>query len=339
MIDVQRLAVLREVSRQGSFNRAAGELRLTPSAVSQQIASLERRLGVEVVERSTRGVVLTEAGRLLVDAAEAIAAELADTQLRIDRLGAPRRSLTVATFASAGRHLLPDVLGAFVADHPEVELTIVEAEPEESLPLVREGRAELALGYHFDGPPPARPGDRGGLDWTPLLEDPLRVVLPRGHAKAGGADGPGGLHLAELAGERWVLGCHKSAAQLARHAELAGVELSVSCTSTDYAFAQSLVRAGVGIALIPQIAVEQAAPDLVALPLAAPGPVRHLGLARSRRRRGPTARLADDLAARLISACAAPTGAGPALSPLSPPLLRPSSPACGPGPSPGRPAR
>ncbi|SEL38905.1 LysR family transcriptional regulator [Streptacidiphilus jiangxiensis] len=305
MIDVQRLAVLREVSRQGSFNQAAGVLRLTPSAVSQQIAALERRLGSRVVERSTRGVVLTEAGRLLVDAAEAIAAELADAQQRIDRLAQPRQTLTVATFASGGRHLLPGVLGGFVADHPEAELTIVEAEPEESLPLVREGRVDVALAYHFDGPPPARPGDRTGLDWAPLLDDPLRVVLPRAHPRAGG---PATVDLADLAGERWVLGCLKSAAQLARYAELAGVELSVSCSSTDYAFAQSLVRAGVGIALIPQIAVERA-PDLVALTPASPAPVRHIGLARARRHRGPADRLTDELSARLRAAVAADAGA------------------------------
>ncbi|WP_051942738.1 LysR family transcriptional regulator [Streptacidiphilus rugosus] len=294
MIDVQRLAVLREVARQGSFNRAAAELRFTPSAVSQQIAALERSLGAAVVERSTRGVTLTEAGRLLVEAADAIAAELVDTQQRIDRLTAPRAALTVATFASGGRHLLPSALGDFVVDHPEVELTVLELEPEESLPSVREGRADLALAYHFGGPPPARPGDRSGLDWTPLRADPLRVVLPRAHPAAGRDV----LHLAELAEERWVLGCLKSAAQLAHHADLAGVELHVSCSSTDYAFAQSLVRAGIGIALIPEIALSHA-PDLAVVPLAAPSPVRHLGLALSRRRRGPSARLAEELADRM----------------------------------------
>ncbi|MEZ0069551.1 molybdate transport repressor ModE-like protein [Streptacidiphilus sp. MAP12-20] len=299
MIDVQRLAVLREVARQGSFNRAAAELRFTPSAVSQQIAALERSLGVPVVERSTRGVTLTEAGRLLVEAADAISAELVDAQQRIDRLTAERATLTVASFASGGRHLLPPALAGFVSCHPEVELTILELEPEESLPLVREGRADLALGYHFDGPPPARPGDRSGLDWIPLRADPLRVVLPRTHPAADRTE----LHLAELADERWVLGCLKSAAQLAHYADLVGVELGISCNSTDYAFAQSLVGAGVGIALIPEIALSHA-PDLAVVPLAAPSPVRHLGLALSRRRRGSSARLADELAVRVAGVTA-----------------------------------
>ncbi|MFF4219238.1 LysR family transcriptional regulator [Streptomyces nondiastaticus] len=296
MIDVQRLAVLREVARHGSFNQAAQALYCTPSAVSQQIAALERSLGAPAVERSTRGVTLTDAGRLLVEAADAIAAELADTQQRIERLAAERISLTVATFASAGRRLLPAALAAFVAGHPEVELTILEAEPEESLPDVREGRADLALAYHLDGPPPARPGDRSGLDWTPLGTDPLRVVLGHLHPAAVRYQArPEPPHLAELADQRWILGCRKSADQLARHADLAGVELQISCTATDYDFAQSLVRAGIGIALIPEIGLTRH-PELVALPLAEPSPRRHLGLALSRRRRGPAARLAEELA-------------------------------------------
>ncbi|MER5636228.1 LysR family transcriptional regulator [Kitasatospora sp. NPDC002227] len=295
MIDVQRLAVLREVARCGSFNQAAQVLHCTPSAVSQQIAALERSLGAPAVERSTRGVLLTDAGRLLVEAAEAIAAELADTERRVERLTAERTALTVATFASGGRRLLPEALGAFAADHPEVELTVLEAEPEESLPAVREGRADLALAYHLDGPPPARPGDRSGLDWTPLGEDPLRVVLPRHHPAAARTEP---LHLAELTDQRWILGCHKSAGQLVRFAALAGVELRISCTATDYDFAQSLVHAGIGIALIPEIGLARH-PALVDLPLAEPAPRRHLGLALARRRRGRTARLAEELAARL----------------------------------------
>src|SRR5262245_25418149 len=101
MIDVRRLAVLREVARLGSFNQAAAALRLTPSAVSQQISALERALGTGVVRRSTRGVELTEAGRVLVEAGEAIAAELANAEEEISRLATARTErLTVATFAS-----------------------------------------------------------------------------------------------------------------------------------------------------------------------------------------------------------------------------------------------
>ncbi|MFD7100960.1 LysR family transcriptional regulator, partial [Streptomyces xanthophaeus] len=184
MIDVQRLRVLRAVAEHGSFNKAAGALLLTPSAVSQQIAALERTLGHPVAVRSTRGITLTAAGRLLVEAAETISAELDQVRHEIDRLTGDRPRLTVATFASGGRHLLPGALSRFVAAHPEVELTVLEGEPETALPMVRTGAADLALAYHFDGPPPVPAGGRSGLDWTPLMEDPLWLVLPRGHRLA-----------------------------------------------------------------------------------------------------------------------------------------------------------
>src|SRR5690349_11555531 len=159
MIDVRRLAVLREVARQGSFNRAAAALRLTPSAVSQQISALERGLGTAVVRRSTRGVELTEAGRVLAETSDAITAELASAEQEISRLTTARTErLTVATFTSGGQRLLPAALIRFSAGHPGVELTVLENEPEDGLPLVRSGAADLALAYHFDGPPPRTAG-------------------------------------------------------------------------------------------------------------------------------------------------------------------------------------
>src|SRR5690348_83300 len=107
MIDVHRLRILREVAERGSFAGAAAELRLTPSAVSQQVAALERSLGRPVVERSTRGVTLTEPGRVLVEAAETVAAELSAAQQRIEQLAAGTAGrLTIATFTSGGQALL-----------------------------------------------------------------------------------------------------------------------------------------------------------------------------------------------------------------------------------------
>lgn len=282
MIDVQRLRVLRAVAEHGSFNRAAGALLLTPSAVSQHIAALERSLGHPVAVRSTRGVTLTEPGRLLVEAAEAISAELDQVRHEIDRLTAPRPRLTVATFTSGGRHLLPAALARFVAAHPEVELTVLESEPEAAVPMVRGGAADLALSYHFDGPPPVRPGERPALDWVPLMEDPLRLVLPRGHRLADRSS----LGLAELSAERWVIGCLKTEAFLRRYAELAGFDLRVAASTTDYFFAQTLVAAGVGVSLVPQVSLAPApSPEVTVIHVEPPRPARHIGLLLPRRRR------------------------------------------------------
>lgn len=285
MIEVKRLTVLREVARQGSFNQAAAALRLTPSAVSQQISALERSLGAAVVRRSTRGVELTEAGRVLSEASDAITAELANAEAEIVRLATRRTErLTVATFTSGGQRLLPPALLRFTAEHPGVELTVLENEPEDSLPLVRSGGADLALGYHFDGPPPVRPAD-SGLVWSPLLDDPMWIVLPAGHPLAERES----LALAELAGERWVHGCLTIVDLLDHYAAMAGFEVRTACSGTDYVFAQSLVRAGVGIAMIPQVALTADLGGLATVPLAPPCPSRFIGTVTAGRRPRPLA--------------------------------------------------
>jgi molybdate transport repressor ModE-like protein len=285
-IDPRRLAVLREVARLGSFNRAAAELRLTPSAVSQQISALERTLGSAVVRRSTRGVELTDAGCVLVEAGDAIAAELAHAEHEIGRLADARTErLTVATFTSGGQRLLPAALTRFAAERPGVELTVLENDPVDSLPLVRSGAADLAIAYHFDGPPPVRPGDRSGLVWAPLLDDPMWIVLPIGHHLAGRET----LAMADLAGERWVNGCLSMSEILDHHAALAGFEIRTACSGTDYVFAQSLIRAGVGIGMVPQVALTADQGGLVTVPLAPPGPSRFVGTVTPRRRPNPLA--------------------------------------------------
>ncbi|CAM5313886.1 LysR family transcriptional regulator [Streptomyces avidinii] len=282
MIDVQRLRILRAVAEHGSFNKAAGALRLTPSAVSQHIAALERGLGHRVAVRSTRGITLTEPGRLLVETAETISAELDQVRHAIDRITSRRPRVAVATFVSGGRHLLPRALARFVAAHPEVELTVLEAEPEEAVPMVRRGAADLALTYHFDGPLPLGPG--AALDWLPLMEDPLSLVLPRGHRFAERAS----IGLAELAADRWVLGCLKTEAYLRRYADRAGFDLRVAASTTDYFFAQSLVAAGVGVALIPHVSLEPAgsggAEAVAVVPVEPPRPARHIGVVTPRLR-------------------------------------------------------
>ncbi|MFB6833024.1 LysR family transcriptional regulator [Streptomyces hydrogenans] len=275
MIDVQRLRVLRAVAEHGSFNRAAASLRLTPSAVSQQVAALERGLGAQVVARSTRGVTLTRAGQIMVGAAESVAAELAHAQQQVSALSTGRTQLTIATFTSGGRLLLPAALTRLTAAHPRTALHVREGEPEDALPLVRQGAVDLALAYHFDGPLPVGPAPGGRLTWTPLLEDPLHIVLPQGHRLAH----HDALDLADLAAEPWVLGCLKTEAFLRRFAERAGFSPDIRGTTTDYFFARSLVAAGMGVSLIPSIALSPGIPGLSTVPITSPGPIRHIGVA------------------------------------------------------------
>jgi DNA-binding transcriptional LysR family regulator len=255
LIDVHRLAVLREVARAGSFAGAAGALHHTPSAVSQQIAALERGTGIVLVERSTRGVILTDAGRTLLATADAIHAEL---QLAAQRLRAlaedTPQALTVVTFPSAGEPLLaPSLTAMTAASGDPVEITVIEAEPDEALAAVRDGRADLALVYHFHtaAPPRGWRAAAGPGTYVPLVADPLRLLVPAGHPLAGHSSAS----LAEVADERWIQGWGDVGDVTDMLAALSGFRLQVACRSSDYRFMSALVGAGVGVALVPSLAL------------------------------------------------------------------------------------
>src|ERR1700722_4716384 len=275
LIDPHRLAVLREVARAGSFAKAAAVLHHTPSAVSQQIAALERGAGVVLVRRSTRGVTLTDAGRILVATADAIQAELqvASQQLRALQADEPH-ALTVVTFPSAGEPLLvPALTELTAAASPPVEVTVIEAEPDEALGLLRDGRADLALVYHFHtaAPPRAWPAVAGPGTYTALVADHFRLLVAAGHPLAGRP----AVSLAEFAGERWIQGWGGVGGVLNMLAAVSGFHPRVACRSSDYRFMSALVGAGIGVALVPSLAVG-GRPDVRDLQIT-PQPTRYIG--------------------------------------------------------------
>lgn len=277
MIDPHRLILLREVSRAGSFAGAAAALRQTPSAVSQQIAALERSVGVSVVHRSTRGVTLTEAGRLLVAAADSIHAELRSAGRRLDELKEiGPRTLNVVTFGSAGEPLLAPALSALTSG--SIDITVSEAEPAEALTAVRAGEADLALVYHFHTRKPPSEWISPALNYVPLAEDELRLLVPAGHRLAGRAS----VALAECAQERWIHGWGDPGDMLDALAAAAGFRPEVACRSSDYRFMIALVAAGVGVALVPSLAL--ARHDLTAAVSLRPRATRYVGACLPRRR-------------------------------------------------------
>src|SRR3982750_4617736 len=146
MLDVRRLRVLREVAARGSFSAAADALAYTQSAVSQQIAALEREAGTRLVERNARGVRLTAAGRALVEHADAILARLADAEAELEAIAGLRGGrLRLAAFPSVGATLMPLAIATFRERHPDIELTVRQLEPEDSLPLLKSGELDIAL--------------------------------------------------------------------------------------------------------------------------------------------------------------------------------------------------
>jgi DNA-binding transcriptional LysR family regulator len=272
MLDVKRLRVLREVAAKGSFSAAAASLAYTQSAVSQQIAVLEREAGTTLVERSARGVRLTDAGQALVRHAEVILARLADAEAELEAIAGLRGGrLRLASLPTAGATIVPHAIARFRELHPGVDLTLLPAEPDEALARLRAGDVDVAIVVEA---PFCAPQDEG-LDRLRLLEDPMYVVLPAGHPLA---ERPA-IRLEDLAGEPWIGGSGGGCPDtriLLRACSAAGFEPRIVFHSDDYLAIQGFVAAGVGVGLIPDLALLALRDDVAIRALASDPPVRHV---------------------------------------------------------------
>jgi DNA-binding transcriptional LysR family regulator len=270
MLDVRRMRVLREVAQRGSFSAAADALAYTQSAVSQQIAALEREAGTRLVERNARGVRLTDAGRALVEHADAILARLADAEAELEAIAGLRGGrLRLAAFPSAGATIMPEAIARFRARHPAVELTLEPADPEPAVVKLRSGDADLVL----DITGAFRPPREDGIERLHLLDDPMYVALPKGHPLAHKRN----LKLEELADESWILGTTGSCpdASIFLHScQLAGFDPHVTFNSDDYFAIQGFVAAGVGASFIPDLALISVRDDIVVRSLGPRPPAR-----------------------------------------------------------------
>jgi molybdate transport repressor ModE-like protein len=265
MLDARRLRALREVEARGSIAAAAQALGYTASAVSQSIAAMERYLDLQLLERTSRGVILTPAGTRLVEHADVILAHLdaAEREARALRSRDAEISLTLATFAS-GVDLVVRAASELARSRPNSELRIVEADPGFSVPELRSGNVDVALTYVNDGLPAEAPA---WMEETPLVTEPVLAVLPAGHPLAGRE----GVRLAELAGERFIAepaSDHRPFTLVACHG--AGFEPEVAGYSSDFGLTTALVARGSGaVALIPRMALRHA-DGVVAVPLSEP---------------------------------------------------------------------
>jgi molybdate transport repressor ModE-like protein len=267
MLDVRRLLILREVARNGSFSAAARALKYSQSAVSQQIATLEREAGVRLIERVGRTVRLTEAARALVRRTEVIVAELAAAEAELRALASGHGGrIRMSTFASAATSLVPAVLTGFRAAYPEVgvELSLVES-PTDAMARVRAGEVDLALLVQPLDPPATGPT---GIRLHPLFDDPMLAVLPAAHPLAGRPE----IALTDLAGEPWVLGGGADCPDrdlILRACRAAGFEPTVAIRfpTDDYNAVQGMVAAGAGVTVLPRLALAVPRPEIVTRPL------------------------------------------------------------------------
>src|ERR687892_1616052 len=152
MLDVKQLRVLKAVAEHGSFSAAAEALSYTQPAISQQVAALEKQTGTTLVDRTSRGVRLTDAGLTLVDHAEAVLARLAAAEAELEAMAGIRGGrVRLASFPTAGASLLPPAGALFTERYPEVELSFIEREPEEAAQMLRAAELEVALVFEYGG--------------------------------------------------------------------------------------------------------------------------------------------------------------------------------------------
>jgi len=260
MLNVHRMSLLREVASRGSIAAAAGALFLTPSAVSQQLAVLEREAGVVLLERVGRGVRLTHAGERLVSYTERVLAVLEEAEADLEAvLGGVAGKLRTCAFPTAARALLVPALARLRQENPRLALSLVDLEPEESLPMLKTGDLDVVVTYGFDRlPERADPGVERHL----LLTEPLYIAVPASDPRAQGPVG-----VADFRDDEWVVGRDGSPFLdvMVRVANEAGFEPHVDLHSNDYQVILASVQAGLGVALVPPLAFFAEYPGVVCL--------------------------------------------------------------------------
>jgi DNA-binding transcriptional LysR family regulator len=268
-LDVRRLRVLREVASHGSFSAAAESLAFTQPAVSRQIATLEAEAGTRLVDRTARGVRLTPAGELLVEHADVILGRLAAAESQLEALAeVDTGRLRLGSFPTASATLTPLAIAAFAQEYPGVELRLVEGRSPELLPLIGAGELDLAV------VPDTGPDAPADVTLEHLMDDPYYVALPREHPLADAGE----LRMEDLREETWIEG--RLCVEALRHAaNAAGFEPRIAFDSGEWLGKQGLVAAGVGVTLIPGLALGAVRDDVVLRELGPDGPSRCVLLA------------------------------------------------------------
>ncbi|MFH9739860.1 LysR family transcriptional regulator [Streptomyces roseolus] len=271
MLDLGRLRALYAVSVHGSVGAAATALGYTPSAVSQQIAKLERETRTTLLERSGRGVRLTDEARQLCDTARQLLSLVEEAEVRLEeRRGLPAGRLSIGCFASAARGLMPRALAELALRHPGLDARLTEVDPHLSVDLVARGVLDLAVAHDWDiAPLPAPPG----VEQAAIGDDGCDVLVHRDHPLAARTS----VRREELAEERWISQppgtvCHD---WLTRTLRAAGAEPLIVHQAEENHTQVALVAAGLGVALVPRLGRGGLPPEVAPLRLD-PAPTRRL---------------------------------------------------------------
>lgn len=262
MLDMRRLRVLREVARHGSLSRAARAINYTQPAISHHIRRLEEETGTALITRLDRGVQLTEAGSALVAHVDDILARLATAEEEIAAITGLRAGrVRVVSFPSGSKTLMPRALARLKARHASIEASVIPGLPPESLALLRAGECDLVLSFDY----PDTPADQiAGLVKVPLLAGRLHAVLSQGHP----LEDEGEVDLTTLSGETWITGCPRCQRGLIDACAAVGFTPEITNGVADLTAIQSMVAAGMGIALVPTLVLDTYRhPQIVVRPL------------------------------------------------------------------------
>lgn len=276
MIDLEAVVALRAVATGGSVAAAADALGFTPSAVSQQIKRLERGTRIALLERAGRGVVLTDAGRHLVTSSATVLADLERLEADLHLAGgsAERRvagEVRIGAFSTAVRGILTEVLPRLRTEHPELRVPLRESEPWETVALVASGQRDLGIVHRWGGLALAMPEH---LVETPLFTDVADVILRRDHALADRVE----VAPIDLADEEWIATFDSTICRQWLRRLFDGVSNAPRIVHESMEFENhlELVRAGLGVALVPRMGRPPLHPDLVAIPTARPASTRDI---------------------------------------------------------------
>ncbi|WP_431034191.1 LysR family transcriptional regulator [Streptomyces sp. P6-2-1] len=260
MIEARHLRVLRAVATTGSFSAAARTLGCTQPAVSQQMKALEGAAGTPLLVRTGREMRLTEAGEALSRHASGILAGLTAAEEEVAAIAGLRAGrVRLVSFPSGSSSLVPSALAALRGDHPGTRVSLEEAEPPRSVELLREGDCDIALAFRYGTEADAGAEEWEGLVVRPLLRDRLVGLVPEGHRLDRARGGPVGI--AEFARESWIAGCPRCRTQLVEVCAAAGFTPRIDFATDDYPAVHSLVAAGLGVAVLPALALESVRPE------------------------------------------------------------------------------
>ncbi len=273
VIDAAGLRVMRAIAEEGSFTAAATSLGSTQPAISQMVRRLEHRTGTTLVERFGRRVRLTEAGEVLARHAVTVLSALEAAEEEVAAIAGLRAGrVRLMAFPSSSASLVPRALALLKERHPEVSVRFSEGEPPESLAALRAGKCDLAVAFAYAGTDIGRGEDLEPFVIRPLINDEVRVALPQGHRLAHRDV----IALSALAEDPWIAGCPRCRGHLLALSKAAGFSPNVAFETEDYVAVLGLVRAGLGVALVPELIRRAAHEDRIVIRPLTTHPLREI---------------------------------------------------------------